>query len=179
MKSTQNLLVVFVILAVLGLTACSDDDSGSGTLRFETTLWELVSYTEGGAKAHENLSITEQLQVTSVLPGSTITAVFDGVVGQVYGSSGCNQYTGGFAVDGTTLSITDLAVTLRNCNEPPGVMEQEQSYLATLEDAQSVALCEVPCRTMDSLLARRGQVETSVFCVACLRPRERHARRFP
>ena len=65
------------------------------------------------------------------MPGTEITAAF-GTDRRVSGSGGCNRYTGAFEVSGALIEVGPLASTRMHC-PTPGVMEQEQRYLVTLE----------------------------------------------
>jgi heat shock protein HslJ len=65
-----------------------------------------------------------------VLPDTEIVATFQ--AGRLFGSAGCNTYTGSVEVSGSAISIPAPATTLRLCVEPPGIMEQEAAYLAAL-----------------------------------------------
>ena len=49
----------------------------------------------------------------------------------VAGNASCNQYFGGYEIDGSSISFGQLASTEMFCGEP-GVMEQETAYLAAL-----------------------------------------------
>jgi len=69
--------------------------------------------------------------VSSVIYGTTITAVFD-KEGRVTGSAGCNQYFGSYSLDGNLLSIHTIGSTKMNCNGW-GIMEQEATYLEYLD----------------------------------------------
>jgi len=51
------------------------------------------------------------------------------------GNSGCNTYNGGYEASGTTLKVGPLVSTQKACATPAGVMEQEQQYLAALQNA--------------------------------------------
>lgn len=54
------------------------------------------------------------------------------------GSSGCNSYGGDYSIGpGGSLEFSELTQTLIACEEPPGVMEQEDAYLAALRQAAS------------------------------------------
>ena len=110
---------------------------GDELLRYEAASpvgdWEATSIQTGDALA-------------SPLPGTTITATFadDGTLS---GSSGCNQYTGSYTLDGGEIEIGPLVATKKACAAPEGVMEQEAAYLAVLPtathfrlDGQSLAL---------------------------------------
>jgi heat shock protein HslJ len=72
-----------------------------------------------------------QQAVVSLLAGTELTLVFDDT-GRVSGSAGCNTLTGSYTVDGTTLTVGQLASTEMMCMDPAGVMEQEAHYLAAL-----------------------------------------------
>lgn len=72
--------------------------------------------------------------VVGLIEGSEITILF-GEDGELSGSAGCNQYIGGYTVDGNTIQIGQLGSTMRFCAEPEGVMEQEQAFLAALQSA--------------------------------------------
>lgn len=69
--------------------------------------------------------------VASLIEGTDVDAVF-GDDGQVAGSGGCNRYSGPYALDGDGLTIGSLATTMKMCVAPPGIDEQEASYLAAL-----------------------------------------------
>lgn len=85
---------------------------------FEGTTWSLRFMKSGE-------------DVLPLLPGTTVTALFEGE--QISGSSGCNTYNGGYTIDGDSMTISEnMVVTLMNCADPKGIMDQEQSYLAAL-----------------------------------------------
>ena len=65
-----------------------------------------------------------------VIPGSTVTAQFDG--DQLSGSAGCNSYNATVTIEGETMTISDAASTRKACADPEGVMDQETLYLSTL-----------------------------------------------
>lgn len=78
------------------------------------TSWHLVLFQEG------NFSYS---------PAGAITAEFNN--GQITGSSGCNSYGGNFAVDGTNITISELAQTLQACLDE-SIMAQEAAYTTAL-----------------------------------------------
>jgi heat shock protein HslJ len=86
------------------------------------TSWEVVNYNNG------------KQAVVSVLADSEISLNFS-ADGQVSGKSGCNAYSGGYETTGDQLKIGPLAATQMACDKPAGVMEQEQQYLAALQNA--------------------------------------------
>lgn len=61
------------------------------------------------------------------------TVTFDESTGQVYGSAGCNRFTGSYTVKGTRLKISPLAVTMMACPEPQ--MKAEQVFLERMQGA--------------------------------------------
>ncbi len=76
--------------------------------------------------------------VSSLVLGTEITA---GIAeGTLSGTAGCNRYTAQMTVEGSTVTIGPAAATKMFCGEPEGVMEQEQAYLAALEQAVRLEL---------------------------------------
>jgi heat shock protein HslJ len=76
--------------------------------------------------------------VSSVIAGSTITAVF-GADGSVSGSAGCNRYFAQYNVTGTSLSIGTAGSTKMACNSP-GVMPQESTYLTLISQVKTFTI---------------------------------------
>jgi len=93
-------------------------------LPFTGTDWVLEAYSTGGDA------------VSSVLAGTTITAEFS-PDGNVTGNAGCNSYGAGYVLDGANLTIEPPISTKMYCNEPEGVMEQENTYLNLLSSVSS------------------------------------------
>lgn len=87
----------------------------------EETTWELVTYNDGNQA------------MVSLLTGTRITAKF--VAGTVSGSAGCNNYSGGYVVEDTAISIGPLASTAAFCGEPEGIMDQETGFLEAFQSA--------------------------------------------
>ena len=71
-----------------------------------------------------------------ILDGTTVTATFS-VDGNVGGSAGCNSYGAGYTVDAAFLTIEPAIRTEMYCSEPPGIMDQEDRYLALLANVTS------------------------------------------
>ena len=80
--------------------------------------WDVTGYNNG-----------KQATVSPVAD-SKLTAIF--TADQVSGSAGCNTYSGGYTIDGTTVKIGPLASTLRACADE-AVNVQEQQFLAALQ----------------------------------------------
>jgi len=70
--------------------------------------------------------------VVSVLAGTAPTLAF-AADGRASGSAGCNTFNAKYTADGAQLRFAPPASTRKMCAEPPGVMEQEQQFLAALE----------------------------------------------
>ena len=69
--------------------------------------------------------------VSSLVKDTSVTMAFD-ANGRVSGSSGCNNYSASYHVDGSNLSFGQAAATRKLCAVPAGVMEQEQQFLNAL-----------------------------------------------
>jgi heat shock protein HslJ len=91
--------------------------------------------------------------VVSVAPGATVSLAF-GTDGTVSGTAGCNNFTGGYTVEGTTLRFGPAAVTRKMCADA-GVMQQEAAYLKALESVSTsrVEADRLELRTADGALA--------------------------
>ena len=61
-----------------------------------------------------------------------MTACFE-ADGNLSGSSGCDTYSAGFAAYDQTLQIGRLAATQAICSAPAGVMDQENIFVASMQ----------------------------------------------
>jgi heat shock protein HslJ len=68
--------------------------------------------------------------VASLVQGSEVTLAF-GADGRVAGSAGCNNFTGGYTAEGTSVRFGPAATTRKMC-AGEGVMEQEAAFLTAL-----------------------------------------------
>jgi heat shock protein HslJ len=109
---------LFVVLA-LSATACS---SGSSTQDTLVGQWDVIAIVDSSGDLAP--------PVESTLLTATVTET------QIHGSSGCNNYTGGAVVDGSSVSFGPLAGTLMACVDTE-VMDQEQSFLTQLQTVDS------------------------------------------
>ncbi len=112
----QVVLILAAVIAVLGIVGCTPEGAD-----LEGKTWQLVSYGDPASPDEP-------------LEGREATAEFS--AGQVSGSTGCNQYSGGFEASGDELSFGPIAVTEMACMEPPGIMQQERDYLKALMTAE-------------------------------------------
>jgi heat shock protein HslJ len=101
-------------------------------------LVEIISQTPVSASLTETNWILETLAGERPVSNSEVTAIF-GADGNLYGSAGCNSYTTRYQVGGNTITIQPPVTTRMACPQL-GVSEQETSYLAALEKAQSFAI---------------------------------------
>ncbi len=117
-----------LVLAIVGLTGCTSEQSPSPTHsepgNLEDITWVLESYGE-----------PESLQ--TVLEGTEITALFDSATSQISGSAGANHYSGVYQISKDKLSIQEITHTEMYRLDPEGVMEQEDYYLKALQAAES------------------------------------------
>jgi len=74
------------------------------------------------------------LSGATLVPDAKITAVFSGD-GHMSGSGGCNTYSAGYKVSGSTLTISSPNATMMSCSMP--VDQQESNYFYLLEAAGS------------------------------------------
>ncbi len=123
-------MIGFVVSGLL-LAACSGGSGGSsaapgsgnpsgGTLEGPT--WQLTSYSVGGT-------------LQTVPGGVYVDARF--AAGRVAGSAGCNGYSGGYQVSGSSLTIGPVAATKMFCPPPAGTVESD--YLAALDRVAAYA----------------------------------------
>jgi heat shock protein HslJ len=92
------------------------------TFELTETIWHLQNFSDGNET------------VQSALEGTEITAYFD-EEGIISGSAGCNNYTGIYQVDGENIQIELGPLTMMFCDQPEGVMDQEEAYLQALDSA--------------------------------------------
>jgi len=79
-----------------------------------------------------NIWLLSELNGRAPITGTTITAEFD-EEGRVAGSSGCNNYSTSYIVDGNQLTFSEpMASTMMAC--PELLMEQERNYTQALAD---------------------------------------------
>jgi heat shock protein HslJ len=110
---TPVLLLAPAALAVNLLAACggeTDTPQATTGLPLEATSWGLASFSDDAGELRQ------------VPAGVTVTAQFDD--GTVSGTGGCNRYSAGYEVDGSSLTIGPPAATLIACEEPQGSVEQ-------------------------------------------------------
>jgi heat shock protein HslJ len=123
----SNLAIGLMILAVL-LVGCGGAANGPA---LQDTPWTLV--TLGGEPP---------------LSGTVPSVEFS--TDEISGSAGCNTYFGAYTVDGSEITIGDVASTEMWCEEPAGVMDQEQAFLAALRSAAGYRLTGAQLDLLDA-----------------------------
>jgi heat shock protein HslJ len=113
----------------------------------ENRLWDVTAYNNGRGG------------FTSIIIGSELSMFFEG--GTVSGSAGCNTYNAAYELEDNNIKIGPAAATKKMCDDPKGVMDQEQEFLAALE---SVAVYKIDgdrieMRTAEGSLAVGGVLE--------------------
>lgn len=83
------------------------------------TAWSVLEYYNGAGG------------MASPIAGTNLSIQF-GADGKVSGFSGCNNYSASYFVEGTAISISNIAGGRAACTEPAGIMEQESAYLNAL-----------------------------------------------
>jgi heat shock protein HslJ len=102
----------------------SDEDAGGPLSPLNGTRWWLAS-----------------IDTFIAIPGSETTAQFaidpGGQTGQISGSGGCNDYSA--QITGV-FTVGPASATQSICDNPTGIMDQENAYLAALSNAQGFSL---------------------------------------
>jgi heat shock protein HslJ len=143
MMKTNHILLIFIM--VIALSACLVGNSPALS-DLESNIWVLRS--DAGNPLIEGSSIS--LQFTD---------------GLISGNAGCNHYGGGFTVSGKKISFSDIYATEMYCMDPAGVMDQEQSYLSALRDADHLYISDdvltLTTSTQQTLVFGKQQVTTT------------------
>lgn len=110
-----------------GATLTMSDASGAEVLAFAAQApaslegeWAITGYNNGN------------MDVVSAVEGTTPMLTF-GADGIVSGNAGCNQFSGGFSVDGNTIAAGPLMGTMMACEDP--IMVQEIAIMTALQNA--------------------------------------------
>ena len=106
--------------------------------------------------------------VVSLVAGTEISLTFneDGT----FGGQACNNYRGGYTLEGDTITISPLAMTMMLCPEPEGVMEQETKYLAALQNAATYTIDGSTLTIRDAGGAMTVATKAKGLC--CRKPRD-------
>ena len=134
-RSGSVALMAFAMVGALIVAACVNQTPTQA--RFENMTWVLESYGQYGS-------------LQDVLKDSQITAVFDGSKDQVTGSAGCNRYFAGYEITGNNIAVSEAGSTEKYCVEPEDVMDMEQVYLRSLQNAEKFEIKDGKFRVLYS-----------------------------
>lgn len=135
-----GLPILAIVVVVFLVISRQDDDETNVSI--EGVEWQLAELRVDGALA-------------PAIPDSSASLLLDS--GDASGSGGCNSFNGGYALDGASLTFTPLASTLRLCNDPPGIDNQESTYFALLSGVDEQAVVD------DQLVLSSDGAEVLVF----------------
>lgn len=110
---------LLVLCLIFPLAACSSNAQDEVAL--PGTSWRLLTY-----------------QLAQPIERTTITLTFEEET--LGGSAGCNQYGGGYQLEGSLITIRRLRTTTMFCMGPAGVMEQESMFLQLLQSVNRLEL---------------------------------------
>lgn len=94
-------------------------DRQPATSSLNRTFWRLTSF------------LDRQGDEVEILPDSDITARFSTT--QLSGSAGCNSYFTSYTLDGDRIYVGVIGSTEIFCEDPAGLMDQEEDYLANFQ----------------------------------------------
>lgn len=144
---TQTLLATTSYQLGDGVLVLLQDGTAGITLSGQSnslskTSWNITSFNNGNQA------------VVGIVADTTPSITF-GDDGTVSGSTGCNNFSGEYSLNGSTITISPLATTKRACIEPEGISEQEQGILSALESATtwSIQGSNLSLRTAEDALA--------------------------
>ena len=124
MIQLRHVRVILLLVVICSVSGCGSDSvvGGSDLANLTGKVWVLQSYNIEG-------------NLESVIAGTRITITFNSA-NSLEGSAGCNEYSGGYSIIGTQMSISVRSVGVEECDSPAGIMEQEASYLVVLQQTQ-------------------------------------------
>jgi heat shock protein HslJ len=94
------------------------------------------------------VNVAAESAIVSVLRGTSPTLDFDSD-GTVAIDTGCNTGRSSWSAEEQSLEIDPPRLTLRTCDEPPGVMEQEANIVAALDRTRSAEIAGARASLVD------------------------------
>lgn len=101
------LVSALVAVLVAALAGCGDGNDDSEPVSLEGTAWVLT----------DGVTVPQDVAVTMPTAAFTVT--------EVAGTTGCNRYSGGYAVEGDTIEFRAIAQTSVACPAPADAVERE------------------------------------------------------
>ncbi|MFN2159893.1 MAG: META domain-containing protein [Anaerolineales bacterium] len=147
MKSSKDgrivkAVLIIMLTAVLLLAACSSEEAATEAVDTGGEQPQQPPADQGAALANTPWALVGYGDAANptVVEDGTLVTVFFGPDGTVSGSGGCNNYNSTYQMEGNNLTIASpIASTMMACEKG---MEQEQTYLAALQTAQSYQVTE-------------------------------------
>jgi len=127
LKTFLQILIIFIMIFSIGCT--------QQTINLENTSWKLESY----------LSSIDHI----VSPISTTKLTLEFKDEKISGSAGCNNYFAKYKQEGSNLTFGLIGATKMYCTNP-SVMEQETTYLSSLEATKKFKIEGDKLKLMDS-----------------------------
>jgi heat shock protein HslJ len=123
LQATRWIGLTFLLGILLAACATAQPAADPKTQLVGKT-WVLVSYGDPAAP-------------TAAITGVKATSIFS-ADGKLNGFGSCNNYNSSYKLDGTTLTVGQIASTMMACEQP--VMDQETIFLSALQKATRVNL---------------------------------------
>ena len=99
-----------------------------------------------------------------LVEGTNITLSFEVLV--LRGFAGCNHYSADYQLVGNELQISFISITAQLCQEPQGVMAQEEAYMAALQRVATYRIADDRLTTWsgadDELMVFRQRVPSDM-----------------
>ena len=116
MRNWRRAVACTMAALVIGVVPEVAAQEGPDSL--DGTRWDLVAYRK-----------------TRPIAGWDLTVRFDS--GRIWGEAGCNRFEGSYSVQGDSITVSNITAKDVECEEPEGIMEQEEYYLRFLSDART------------------------------------------
>jgi heat shock protein HslJ len=116
MRNGRHVVAAALAMLVIGLV--TDIGAQESPDPLDGTRWDLFAYRK-----------------TRPIAGRDLTVRFDS--GRIWGEAGCNRFEGSYAVQGDSVTVSNITAEGAECEEPEGIMEQEEYYLRFLSDART------------------------------------------
>ena len=124
-------IVALFIVAMLALGACNAGPKPTPTpASVEEAVLDAVPQLPFIGTAWMVESVGEEAEDLQPISGTRLTVGFS--VGRYLGFGGCNYFLGVYNVEGDALTFYTPAMSVLECADPEGIMEQEATYMSLL-----------------------------------------------